>query len=89
VLPIWNTEVRLLGQPVQVYGVADHPTYRDNWPLLAAIPGAWDVIARSEGVLVNEQLARRGPLRVGDNVTLEGGRSLTVAGIYSDYGNPK
>ena len=35
VLPIWNTEVRLFGQPVQIYGVADHATYRDHWPMIA------------------------------------------------------
>ncbi len=34
VLPIWNTEARVAGLPAQIYGVADHPTYRDNWPLL-------------------------------------------------------
>lgn len=89
VLPIWNTEVMLLGQAVQVYGVADHATYRDNWPLLSALPGAWDMVSRGEGVLVNEQLARRGPLQVGGSIALEGRQGLTVAGVYSDYGNPK
>ncbi len=89
VLPIWNTEVKLLGQPVQVYGIADHATYRDHWPMLAAAPGAWDAVARGEGVLANEQLARRVPLAIGDSVMLEGGRSLPVVGIFSDYGNPK
>lgn len=89
VLPIWNTEVKLLGQPVQVYGIADHTTYRDHWPMLAAAPGAWDAVARGEGVLANEQLARRVPLAIGDSVMLEGGRSLPVVGIFSDYGNPK
>ena len=89
VLPIWNTEVQLLGQPVQIYGIADHATYRDNWPMLAAAPDAWDVIAKGEGIFANEQLARRVPLGIGDEVTLEGGRSLPVVGIFSDYGNPK
>ena len=89
VLPIWNTEVHLFGQPVQVYGVADHATYRDHWPMLQALPGVWDIIARGEGVLVNEQLARRVPLALGGKVTLAGGRSLPVAGVFSDYGNPK
>jgi putative ABC transport system permease protein len=89
VLPIWNTEVRLFGQPVQVFGVADHATYRDHWPMLDAAPGAWDLIARGEGVLANEQLARRVPLAIGQMVALDGGRSLPVVGIFSDYGNPK
>ncbi len=89
VLPIWNTEVLLFGQPVQIYGVADHATYRDHWPLLEVLPGAWDIIARGEGVFANEQLARRVPLAVGDNVTLAGGLGIPVVGIFSDYGNPK
>lgn len=89
VLPIWATEIRLAGQPVQLVGVADHTTYRDNWPMLAAAPNAWDVVAAGEALLVNEQLARREGLRLGDNITLPGNRRLPVAGIYSDYGNPK
>jgi putative ABC transport system permease protein len=89
VLPIWHAETRLLGQPVQIYGVADHATYRDHWPMLAAMPGAWDMLARGEAVLVNEQLARRGPLALGQQVVLEGGRRLPVAGIFSDYGNTR
>ena len=89
VLPIWNTEVRLFGQPVQVYGVADHATYRENWPMLSMSPGGWDKIARGEGVFANEQLARRVPLALGDEVEIADGRRLPVVGIFSDYGNPK
>ncbi len=89
VLPIWNTEVRLFGQPVQIYGIADHPTYRDHWPMLEAAPGAWDRIASGEGMLANEQLARRQGLRPGDLISLDGGRKLPLVGIFSDYGNPK
>jgi putative ABC transport system permease protein len=89
VLPIWNTEVRLFGQPVQIYGVADHATYRDHWPMIEAVPEAWDIIAEGKGVLANEQLARRVPLAIGQMVTLEDGRSLPVVGVFSDYGNPK
>ena len=89
VLPIWNTEVRLFGQPVQIYGVADHATYRDHWPMIEAAPEAWTMIAGGKGILANEQLARRVPLAIGQMVTLEGGRSLPVVGIFSDYGNPK
>ena len=89
VLPIWNADTQFLGQPVQVYGVADHATYRDHWPMLEAVPGAWDLLARGEGVFVNEQLARRVPLKLNDSVTLDGGRSLPVIGVFSDYGNPK
>lgn len=89
VLPIWNTDVRIFGQPVQVYGVADHATYRDHWPLLEATPDAWDRIARGAGVLANEQLMRRQKLKLGDAIRLEGGASLPLVGVFSDYGNPR
>ena len=50
VLPVWSTEVRMFGQPVQVYGIADHPTYRQHWPMLQATPDAWDRIAKGEEI---------------------------------------
>jgi putative ABC transport system permease protein len=37
---------------------------------------------------VNEQLARRQDLGLGDPARLAAGLTLPVAGIYSDYGNP-
>ncbi len=87
VLPIVTTEATLIDQPGNIYGVADHATYRDNWPLLAAAPGVWDSIASGKAVLINEQLARRTDLGLGDPVSLPGG-ALPIAGVYSDYGNP-
>ncbi len=72
VLPIWNVEAQIGGLPVSIYGVVDHATYRDNWPLLSAESGVWDQMARGEGVLINEQLARRRKHRLGDVITLPG-----------------
>ncbi len=89
VLPIWHADVQLVGQPVQIYGVTDHTTYRDHWPLLEAVPDVWGLVVRGEGALANEQLARRGGLGLGDQVNLPGGRSMAIAGVFSDYGNPK
>ncbi|MCA3556424.1 ABC transporter permease [Aestuariivirga sp.] len=89
VLPIWNADLRLFGQPVQVFGVADHATYRDHWTMLEAVPDVWDRIARGEGVLANEQLARRQKLKLGDAIPLQAGVSLPLAGVFSDYGNPR
>ncbi len=89
VLPIWNTEARFSGQPIQIFGVVDHPTYRDNWPLLEAAPQVWDDVAAERAVLINEQLSRRLNLNVGSEITLPEGPRLPVAGIFSDYGNPK
>lgn len=89
ILPIWSVEATLAGQRGRIFGVADHATYRDHWPLLAASPGVWDRVAAGEGVLVNEQLARRARLGLGAALALPGGGALPVVGVYSDYGNPE
>ena len=88
ILPIWSAETTLSGQPAEVYGMTDHATYRDNWPMLLARPDTWDSLAAGQAVLVNEQLYRRNGLSLGDLVDLPGG-ALPVAGVYSDYGNPR
>lgn len=87
ILPIVFVETPLRGQNGEVFGIVDHATYRDNWPLLEAGDDVWQQIAAGRGVLVNEQLARRSGLGLGDPVDLPGG-PLPVVGIYSDYGNP-
>lgn len=88
VLPVWSIDGRVAGQPAAIYGVADHATYRDNWPILSAVPDAWDRVATGEGALINEQLARRQGLGLGDQITLRGGWRTSIVGVYSDYGNP-
>ncbi len=88
VLPVWRTEGPVAGAPGTVYGMADHATYRQNWPLLTALPEVWERLADGTGALVNEQLARREGLAAGDPVALPGGTTLPVVGVYSDYGNP-
>lgn len=87
VLPVITAPADLMGQPGDVYGIVDHATYRDNWPILSAVDGVWAALAAGEGVLVNEQFFRRQGLALGDEVALPGG-SLPVLGVYSDYGNP-
>ena len=89
VLPIWNIEGRVAGEPVQIFGIVDHATYRDSWPLLTSTPDVWKEIASGEAVMVNEQLARRARLELGSEITLPGGWELPVAGVFSDYGNPR
>ncbi|CZT36930.1 putative ABC transport system permease protein [Rhizobium sp. 9140] len=88
VLPIWSVSGEVRGAPAEIFGVANEPTYRDNWPLLARVPDTWDRVAAGTGALVNEQLSRRDDLVIGDSLVLPGGWTTTVAGIYSDYGNP-
>ncbi len=89
ILPIWNVERDIAGRPGAIFGVADHPTYRDNWPLITAEAGAWDALATGEGVLVNEQVWRSQELRVGEPLALPAGPPLRIVGVYSDYGNPR
>ncbi len=74
---------------MQIFGVADDSTYRDHWPLINANPEAWDKIASGEGALINEQMWRRGLAQPGQTITMPGGWTVTVVGVYSDYGNPK
>ncbi|MHA6325671.1 ABC transporter permease [Roseivivax sp. CAU 1753] len=88
VLPIWSVNATVAGQPAEVFGVVDHATYRDNWPLLRATPDVWDRLAQGQAVLVNEQLFRREDLRLEDVIAITPDWSLPIAGVYSDYGNP-
>ncbi len=86
ILPIVSAPTRLFDRPADVFGVVDHPTYRQAWPFLAATQDAWDRVANGTGILVNEQLFRREALSLGDVVPLADG--LPIVGIYTDYGNP-
>jgi putative ABC transport system permease protein len=92
VLPIWSAEARLGAVPISIYGVAQHPTYSEHWPLIEALPGAWQSVARGDGALINEQMAARGDLSPGDTLILPTPDGtdwpLTITAIYSDYGNP-
>jgi len=88
VLPVWRVEERLNGEPGKLFGFSDHATYRDNWPMLQIADRGWDRVAAGQGLLINEQMARRQGLNLGDTVSLQTGRTLPVAGIYPDYGNP-
>ncbi|MES5100176.1 ABC transporter permease [Agrobacterium sp. BA1120] len=89
VLPIWSTSGQVLGDEVQISGVADHPTYRDHWPLIQSMPGPWDTIAQGHGALINEQFWRAKHVQPGQEISLPDGWRVTVVGVYSDYGNPK
>jgi putative ABC transport system permease protein len=88
VLPIWTVDGKVASQSVQIFGVADHETYRKKWPMLSSVPEVWDRLARGDGVLINEQLSRREKLSPGSAITLPGEWQSQVLGVYSDYGNP-
>ena len=89
VLPIWSTQGTVMGEELEIAGISDHPTYRDHWPLLEQQPDVWDSVAEGRGALINEQLWREKKLQPGQDLALPGGWVVTVAGVYSDYGNPK
>ena len=91
-LPGARAEVKLSEWPVEIIGFADDPTYRDNWPLLERTSDVWDTVARGDGAMISEQLARRMKLSLGDRIevpTGSGAWPLRVAAIYADYGNPR
>ncbi|MEB0048293.1 MULTISPECIES: ABC transporter permease [unclassified Pseudomonas] len=93
VLPNWQVSVQLQGWPADVYGVIDHPTYRQHWPLLEALgDNPWDRLAKEDTLMLSEQLARRLKVRLGDHLNLPTANGLwspQIVGIYADYGNPK
>lgn len=91
VLPTWRARASLGGTPIAVTGTSDHTTYRDTWRFIEAAPDVWDALLRPDALLVNEQLARRQDTWVGDTLTIDtdtGPFTATIAGVYSDYGNP-
>ncbi|MCF4994824.1 FtsX-like permease family protein [Pseudomonas syringae] len=93
VLPNWQVSVILQGWPADVFGVIDHPHYRQHWPLLESIgKDPWAALASEDTAMLSEQLARRLNVHPGDHLTiaLPGGTwSPRIVGIYADYGNPK
>ena len=93
VLPSWQVALQVQGWPADLYGVIDHPSYRQHWPLLES-DGAepWAQLASQDTLMLSEQLARRLKVRPGDRLSLPvpaGQWAPRVVGIYADYGNPK
>ncbi|MCC1493093.1 ABC transporter permease [Cognatishimia sp. F0-27] len=86
-LPLARAQTVIAGEPSQILGIRTGPTYRENWTFVASGPAPWDAVAAGSGSVINEQLATRTGLRVGDEITLEG-ETLTVSAIAADYGNP-
>ncbi|GLQ25951.1 FtsX-like permease family protein [Sulfitobacter pacificus] len=87
-LPLMSVQTRITGRPTELYSVRVGPTYRDNWVFLAAVTQPWDAVAAGQAVVVNEQLARRAGLWVGDDVEIDARLTLPIAAVVGDYGNP-
>lgn len=87
-LPLISTQTHVAGQPAKLYGVRVGPTYRNNWAFLEDTPEAWDRIDAGQAVVLNEQLARRAKLWVGDTIEITPNLTLPIAAVVGDYGNP-
>ncbi|WP_170413497.1 FtsX-like permease family protein [Ruegeria atlantica] len=88
ILPIRSVELAHSSGPLFLYGIIDDQTYREKWPLISSSDRVWDRVHDGTAVLINEQLARRENLWPGDSLAITPTDTLTIAGVYSDYGNP-
>ena len=92
VLPLCKAKTALRSWPVELVGARPHETFSAHFPLLDARADAWDSVARGEGALVSEQLARRLGAALGsplDIPTPKGDWRVEIVGIYPDYGAAK
>ncbi len=92
IMPGGRAEAQLGGLPVEILGLPDAATYRDNWPLLQQADRAWIRLRPGDAAFVSEQLSRRLKLRLGDTIEIPapgGNWPAEIVGIYADYGNPK
>ena len=93
IMPNWQVSVSLQGWPADVFGIIDHPHYRQHWPLLESRgDDPWAALAKDDAVMLSEQLARRLKVTPGDHLSIPtpgGSWSPRIVGIYADYGNPK
>jgi putative ABC transport system permease protein len=92
ILPGGRADTQLGGAPIEVLGLPDHATYRDNWPLLQSADNAWIKLRPGDACFVSEQLSRRLKLAIGDRIDVPTSGvpwTLAIVGIYADYGNPK
>ncbi|MCA6110436.1 ABC transporter permease [Bradyrhizobium cenepequi] len=92
IMPGGRADAQLSGMPIEVLGLPDQATFRDNWPLLDSRSDGWDRLRGGDACFANEQLSRRLRLAIGDRIELPapgGNWPLEIVGIYADYGNPK
>ncbi len=92
ILQSGRAETEIEGAPVELYGLPDHATYREHWPLLQAAANAWVRLRPGDAGFISEQLARHMKLGIGDKIEVPapgGNWPIEIVGIYADYGNPK
>ncbi|GAB2525612.1 ABC transporter permease [Microbulbifer agarilyticus] len=84
-------ESSLSQKQIDVFAIDPKSPLLQDWPFLSAEPNLWQRV-HSGGVLINEQLARRESLGLGDQLQFKLGDTSdtrTVVGIYADYGRPQ
>ncbi|WP_417565145.1 FtsX-like permease family protein [Marinobacter sp.] len=62
-----------------------------GWQLFESRTAPWQKLAKGQGLMVNEQLARRQGVTVGDDLSVEFGPRVVefpVLAVYPDYGRP-
>ncbi|MEC7815722.1 MAG: FtsX-like permease family protein [Pseudomonadota bacterium] len=83
-------------QAVDVFALSPIGPLVQGWSLLASVEAPWQQLANGQGVMINEQLAYRHGVSVGDRLilALAGSPSPSepsqypVLAIYPDYGRP-
>jgi len=91
VLPMVRGRALLDDLPVDLLAVDPASPLLQDWPFLSSVPNPWAALP-TRGVLINEQLARRQSLAVGDRIRFRLGaeqHSREVLAIYADYGRPE
>jgi putative ABC transport system permease protein len=79
------------GLSVDLTALAPIDSLLTDWSLQSETDAPWASLVNGKGLMINEQLARRQTLSVGDSLTLSVASEtlrLPVLAIYADYGRP-
>jgi len=79
------------GPVVDVFALSPIGPLVTGWQLFESVDTPWQSLAEGSGVMVNEQLARRRSVAIGDMLSLQLGQQVSerpVLAIYPDYGRP-
>lgn len=79
------------GPVVDVFALGPIGPLVTGWQLFESVNAPWQSLAEGQGLMVNEQLARRQGVTVGDTLSLKLGHKaidFPVLAVYPDYGRP-
>lgn len=79
------------GPVVDVFALGPIGPLVTGWQLFESVDTPWQSLAEGQGLMVNEQLARRQGVAVGDTLSLKLGHKaidFPVLAVYPDYGRP-